>query len=313
MTAVLSVLLGALAVGALGSSAAYAQEPAVDEFSLVSQMHGKCITVPPSQVAPRVFMSGCNGPGHGSNQRWTYDPATGEFRTPWNQCLDASGSENTAPARVYYCTGGSNQKWDMDDRGRIVLRQITAPDGKRMCLTIANGDRGDGAVLWVVYCHRGENQLFRRDPSGAGGSVVSVQSDLGYPDADPACVDVPIRERGAIAGIRAWLWDCQGPSHVNQRFKRTSEMEFRVAATVGSARQLCLDAAGGQYGSPVTTQVCNGSTRQKWNMVASGELMGINGLCLYVPGETNANGTPLSLNGCNHVLLGQLWSYRDPR
>jgi hypothetical protein len=80
--ALLSVVVGALAVGVFGSSAAYAQQQALDEFSLVSAMHGKCITVPPSETAPRVFMSGCSGSSHGSNQRWTYDPATGEFQTP---------------------------------------------------------------------------------------------------------------------------------------------------------------------------------------------------------------------------------------
>jgi hypothetical protein len=302
---VLSIVLGALAVSVLGASPAQAQ--AVDEFSLVSQMHGKCITVPPSQTAPRVSMSRCTGSSHGSNQRWTYSAATGEFRTPWNQCLDASGTEVNAAVRVYYCTGGSSQKWDMDDRGRIVLRQVTAPNGERLCATIANGDRRDGAVLVVTYCNDGENQLFRRDPSGAGGSVVSIQNRLRYPDADPACADAPVRELGAIPGIAVWLWDCGGAGHTNQRFTRTPEMEFRIAGT------LCIDGGSGQDGSAVTTQRCNGGPSQKWNLVASGELKGINGLCLTAPGESNANGNKLSMSACDGVPRGQRWSYRDPR
>jgi hypothetical protein len=304
--AVLSIILGGLAVSALGASPAQAQQ-AADEFSLVSAMHGKCITVPPSQTAPRVTMSRCAGSSHGSNQRWTYDPVSGEFRTPWNQCLDASGAEVTAPVRAYFCTGGGNQKWDIDERGRIRLRAITAPNRDPLCLTVANGDRSDGAVLWVTYCHRGENQLFRRDPSGTGGSIVSIQTDLTYPDADTACVDVPIRELGAIPGVRAWLWDCQGVGHTNQRFTRTSEMEFRIAGT------LCLDGGTGQDGSAVRIQPCNGGASQRWNLGAFGELKGVDGRCLHAPGESDANGNALVMYGCNGVSRGQRWSYRDLR
>jgi hypothetical protein len=211
-TAVLSIILGVVALGALGGSPAQAQQ-AADEFQLVSAMHGNCITVPPSQTVPRVSMSRCAGSSHGSNQRWTYSAATGEFRTPWTSAW--MPPERRSPHRCgpTSAPGAATRKWDFDDRGRIVLRAIKASSGDPLCLTIANGDRGDGAVLCVTYCHRGENQVFRRDPSGAGGSTVSIHSDLTYPDADPACVDAPIREPGAIPGIRAWLWDCQGAGH----------------------------------------------------------------------------------------------------
>jgi hypothetical protein len=311
---VLSTALSAIAVSALSASAASAQEPAAGEFSLVSAMHGKCITVPPSQTAPRVFMRGCAGSSHGSNQRWTYDPVTGELKTPWNQCLDASGDDlfGVLNVRVRSCTGSSNQKWDMDG-DRIMLRTIIGPGDERLCATIGNGDRDDGTVLVVTYCNRAENQVFRRDPSGVGGSTVSIQSNLTSPDPDPACVDVPIRERGAFPGLQAWLWDCQGPGHTNQRFKRTAERELKAMATVGSAREFCLDGGSGQDGSPVTIQVCNRGTSQQWNLVATGELKGINGLCLHAPGQSNANGNLLSLNRCNGASRGQLWSYRDLR
>jgi hypothetical protein len=215
--AVLALVLGALAMGAVGSSAAYAQEQANGD-SLVSLMNGKCIEaedVPGAASMPRVRMMSCSPTN--ANQRWTYSPATGEFKTAQNKCLDAYAMERIDPVIVYPCTGGKNQGWDTDSRGRIVMREA-GPSGQRYCVTIANGDRSDGARLWLQTCHRGENQLFRRDPSGKGGSTVSIESDLRLPDHDPACVDVPARELGAVPGAprpvvahlcRFGRWQCQ--------------------------------------------------------------------------------------------------------
>ena len=300
------ILFGMLAGSALGSPPAHAQEQA-DGDALVSLMHGKCIEAedtPGAPSMPRVRMWQCSPTN--ANQRWTYSAVTGEFRTYRNKCLDAYAMERLDPVIVYPCTGGKNQKWDMDSRGRIVLRGVTGPGGDRYCITIASGDRSDGARLWLQYCHRGENQLFYRDPTGGGGSTVSIESDLG------GCVDT----RNRVEGTRVWLWQCFGPDHANQRWRRTAEMEFRLEDTAGTARVLCLDGGSGASRAALTVEVCNDRASQKWNTGANGEIQLQNGQkpCLHVPGESNHNGNELVVSECFPVVLGgQRWSYRDPR
>jgi hypothetical protein len=69
--AVLSITVGALAVSAVGSSAAYAQEGPIGD-SVVSLMHGKCLEAedaPGAPSMPRVRMMRCSPTN--LNQRWT--------------------------------------------------------------------------------------------------------------------------------------------------------------------------------------------------------------------------------------------------
>jgi hypothetical protein len=301
--AVLSIVLGALAMGAIGSSAAYAQEQASRDFSLVSVMHGKCIEAPSSEIAGPVSMHPCRGPYY-PGQRWTYSAATGKLKTAQNRCVATAGIQITAPIKVEACDElNGNQKWDIDDRGRILLRGAWL-HGERLSVAIANGDRSDGAGLWLTYRHRGENELFRRDQSGAGGSTINIESDLRSPDPDPACAAILV-DYGVSPGIPAWLQDCQDIG--GQRFERTDKMQLKLGL-------LCLDGGSGQAPSPVSIQVCDEDRpSQKWNLGGSGELTSINGLCLAAPGESNVNGNLLRLSSCNRFSPGQRWSFRDPR
>lgn len=299
-TAALSLVLSALAASALGTPAAYAQEQAFRDFSLVSVMNGKCVQASSPEIPDRASMRQCQGPSY-SGQRWT-NSTTGELKTTPNRCLATASTQIAAPIKVEPCNDASKtQKWDIDDRGRILLRGATR-NGRHLAVTIANGDRSDGAVLWLTYKHDGENQLFRRDRSGAGGSEISIQSDLIEPDPDPACVDLFV-DYGPYPGIPALLQDCQ--ERPGQRFTRTPERQLKLFG-------LCLGSGSGQASSPVTLQDCDGSARQQWNLRGDGELHGINNLCLDA-GESNANGTPLRLSECNGFSPGQRWSFRDPR
>jgi hypothetical protein len=319
-SAVLSIVLGALAISALGTSAAYAQERAIGDFSLVSQMHGKCIEVRdviflPAENVPLTRMLRCGGTEQ-TNQRWTYSATTGEFKIYDNTCLDAYKARRGDPIMIYPCRSVDprpGQRWDIDDRGRIVLRDVVGPEGQRYCVTIANGDRSDGARLWLQSCHGGENQMFRRDSEGQGGSTVSIESHLRSPSPLPACVTAlhpPVR------GAAVAQWRCFGSDYANQRWVRTSEMQFILAHTKGSSQELCLDGDSGTYNSPVTIQVCQrGAVNQKWNMLGYGELQLQDGnkLCLTTPYDSNANGNTLVMAGCNtSISNGQRWSYRDP-
>ena len=102
------------------------------------------------------------------------------------------------------------------------------------------------------------------------------------------------------------LSDCTGTDNGFQRFNRTADRQLAIA-------YYCLDAGAGLQGSPVKLTVCNGSAAQEWNLVANGELRGLNGLCLTAPRESNANANKLVMQICTGVPVGQRWSFRDPR
>jgi hypothetical protein len=319
-SAVVSIVLSGLAMG--HAAGAYAQERAIGDFSLVSVMHGKCITVPdvtgrPAENMPLARMMPCNGADEES-QRWTYSAATGEFKTHdgFTTCLDAYRTRRADPIMIYPCRGANppGQRWDVDSRGRIVLRDVVGPEGQRYCATIANGDRSDGARLWLQYCHYGENQIFRRDAEGHGGSVVSIDSDLRSPNRNPTCVDAT---DARYDGTQVQMWQCWGSDHANQRWRRTAEMELRLEDTVGTAHVMCLDGGGATPTTLVTIRECRpGAANQKWNMLGYGELQLQDGSkpCLTVPYDSNTNGNKLVLAACNtSISPGQRWSYRDPR
>ncbi|MEA2274545.1 MAG: Ricin-type beta-trefoil lectin domain [Solirubrobacteraceae bacterium] len=145
--------------------------------------------------------------------------------------------------------------------------------------------------------------------------MVSIESDPRSPNPNPACVDAHDR----VVGTQVWLWQCFGPDHANQRWIRTAEMQFILADTKGSSRELCMDGGSGTERSLVTIQVCrSGAANQKWDMLGTGsgelQLQDSHKLCLTAPNESNANGNLLILDACHPTVLGgQRWSYRDPR
>lgn len=266
--------------------------------SIKSAMHGKCVEAPSEGTALR--MSPCGGPG-AFMQRWAYDPANGRIRLEDGPaCIDATDATWASPVIVRSCGSGQHQQWDLDSRGRFVLRGATI-SGKPICMTIANGDRADGAKLSGTYCHFGENQKFRLDPSGAPGSSVSVEVDLRAPIATAACIDAP----STAPGTRLKLYMCQALPHPPQRFTRTAARELRMGS-------VCM-AAGSTQGSAATLQTCDGSAAQQWNLNGHGELVGLSDRCAWAHAETNVNGTEISMQPCNGALLGELWSLREFR
>src|ERR1044072_1608467 len=143
-----------------------------------------------------------------------------------------------------------------------------------------------------TYCHRGENQKFRLDPSGAPGSTVSVEVDVRAPPGQPACLDAPAR----TPGIQMQLWACGGGDHANQRFTRTSARELRMGT-------MCVSAGNSQVGTRLTLETCNGGLAQQWDMNGHGELRGLNDLCPWPSGESNAHGTADHMQKGNGALL----------
>ncbi|HEY0482283.1 MAG TPA: ricin-type beta-trefoil lectin domain protein [Kofleriaceae bacterium] len=264
-------------------------------FSQVNLMHGKCLDATLNTAnGTRVVMWDCV-PG-AQEQRWSYTAATGELKIRGTKCLDGWTAHRLDPVVINDCHGGGNQKWDIGSHGEITLRGIKDELGRPLCVDVANMIRDNGAQLLLQYCHRGENQLWRRS-TGAGGSTVSIVSDL------PAnkCMDTP----SAATGTQLHLWDCLGPTNVNQRFTRTVAREMRIQGK-------CLDGDAGNAGNPVKVWDCHGGGNQKWDLTPSGEVMGVNSLCVQPVGGGTANGTNLVLAACN-AGAAQHWNYRNPR
>lgn len=257
-------------------------------FSLVSLMHGRCLDAPSS--AGTVYMWDCQ-PGN-ANQRWTYDPTTGEVKIHGNKCLDAWGAKRLDPIVVRNCQGGTNQKWDVALPGRVMLRGIKDEYGRSMCIDIAHQNRDLKAQLLLQWCHRGDNQEWRRSDSGIGGATMNIESDIGR------CIDSP----SSTPGTALYVWDCSS-TNVNQRATRTVSSEIRI-------HNKCLDGQTLQPGMPLILWDCHGGANQKWNRDLKGRLASASNpaVCVDVWEASSYNGAPLKLHGC-HDETNQKWRY----
>ncbi len=262
--------------------------------SYVSFMNGRCLDAKSSVNGTRVWMWDCLGANH-TNQRWTYNQSTGELKVHGNKCLDAFGAKRLDPIVVHDCHGGANQKWDINTFGQIKLRGIVDEYNRPMCLDIAHYKREAGAELLLQWCHRGDNQAWRRSPGGVGGATFNMESDIGR------CADAP----SSATDTRPWLWDCAS-SNVNQRFTHTATGELRVHGK-------CLDGDASQPGNPVKVWDCHGGANQRWARDLHGRLVleSNPAVCLDVIGAVSSNGAKLGLHGC-HTGANQKWTYVSP-
>lgn len=263
-------------------------------LTVVSLMHGKCLDAPGSANGTRVHMWDCISGN--PNQRWVYGPTTGQLKVHGEKCLDGWTGRLLDPVVVHDCHGGANQQWDLTPEGSLRLRHHRDPSGRPLCLDIAQYSRGNGAQELLYTCHQGENQLWRQDPALVGGSVVSIATALNL----GMCMDAPYTTRGT----ELHLWDCLGSGHANQRFRRTPG---RLLVVHGK----CVDGHNGRAYDPVKLWDCHGGANQQWDLTASGELRGVNGLCVDVRGASSARGTRMMLHPC-HGGANQRWSYRNP-
>lgn len=273
-------------------------------FSVVSLMHGRCLDAPSAVNETLVHMWDCIP--QNPNQQWTYTAASGELRVHGNMCLDSWAGQRLNPVVIRSCDGAAHQTWDIGSYGEIVLRGAYDEYGRPLCADIGYYSRENGAQLLLQYCHHGDNQHWRRSPGGTGSSTASVVSDLTPANVTDGprpskCMDAP----SSLTGTQLHLWDCQGPTHINQRFTRTVERELRVHGK-------CAQVGASQW-DPITVQDCNGGVNQKWDMTPSGELRSVTGMCIDVSYGNNANGTPIITWTCTGYSPEQRWTYRDPR
>ncbi|WP_437944076.1 RICIN domain-containing protein [Sorangium sp. So ce281] len=274
---------GGAAVEDTGSSSA---------FSLVSMMHGRCLDAPQAVDGTHVFMWDCI-PGN-ANQRWSYNATTGELRVHNDMCLNALGTRRLSPIVVKDCRSGGNMKWDVVLPGRVMLRGITDEYGRSMCIDIGYQNRDLGAPLLLQYCHRGENQEWRRSDSGIGGATFNIESEIGL------CADLNV----SYPGASLQLWACSGTND-NQRFTRTVNSELLI-------RGKCLDGGNLQPGDALNATACDGRVSQKWNRDLLGRLVSVGNpaMCADVWEASSYGGAKIKMFHC-HSGTNQKWYYNQ--
>lgn len=118
-----------------------------------------------------------------------------QIRGAGGLCLDISGRvREGAPAIIYGCNNGANQRFEWGPRGEIRVGGL--------CLDVANGDGGNGAGVIAFRCNGGENQRWR----SRSGQIRSAMNGK--------CLDV--RDARIRPGQPVQMWDCHGGQ--NQRW-----------------------------------------------------------------------------------------------
>ncbi|WP_083268489.1 ricin-type beta-trefoil lectin domain protein [Lentzea guizhouensis] len=115
--------------------------------------------------------------------------------TQSGRCLDVAAVGNNTQARLWDCTGGTNQRWS-----HTASRQLTI-GGKCLDASGQGTVNGTAAILWD--CHGGLNQQWNVN---ADGSITGAQSGL--------CLDAS--GNGTANGTLVQLWTCNGGT--NQRW-----------------------------------------------------------------------------------------------
>lgn len=90
-----------------------------------------------------------------------------------------------------------------------------------------------------------------------------------------------------------------------------AQQQFRFASTTGEIRvgtSFCLQPSGqGKSGDAVVTWGCNGSAKQKWTLTSTGQIKGINGLCMTFKGHADSNPWVYIAN-CQSGSTNQKWN-----
>jgi hypothetical protein len=105
-----------------------------------------------------IRMGVSNGGTGAENQKFQYNPNTREIRSLSNRCVDGGAiwngpNPNNTWLRVNDCNGGTNQKWDADNYGRI-----HSGFNYNLCVDSAAGDNYGSTIYILDRCHYDSNQ-----------------------------------------------------------------------------------------------------------------------------------------------------------
>ncbi|MEV0354393.1 ThuA domain-containing protein, partial [Nonomuraea sp. NPDC050680] len=111
------------------------------------------------------------------------------------RCLDVNGASQTngAQARIWDCSGQSNQQWTSTSAG-----ELRASGGK--CLDVNGAGTADGSGVIIWDCNGQNNQKWRVN---ADGTITAVGANK--------CLDVS--GAGTANGTKVQIWTCNGQNN----------------------------------------------------------------------------------------------------
>lgn len=127
--------------------------PAVSNGVLRGVGSGHCLDVPGAskEAGSSLIIWWCTAGS--ANQQWAYTPEK-ELRVYGNMCLDAS--QGTRELIIWYCNGGTNQKWTLNADGTVTNQQ----NGFNLDVSGEATAAGSPVSLW--YGNGKPNQLWQR-------------------------------------------------------------------------------------------------------------------------------------------------------
>lgn len=230
---------------------------------------GKCIEDPGSKTAngSPIELWTC---GTSSNQKWTV--AQDSTMRVLGKCLDMAGTGTATDTalRLWTCNSGDGaQQWQAGSDGEL----INPRSGK--CVYIGTDSAGNGAKPTVHACGNDARHHWLRP----AGSVLS-----GLPGR---CLTTSgsIAELVTCANVAAQHWTAQINGTIVQSGK-------------------CLIEGGTTAGSAVSFGTCSSASDQ-WKVISANRIAvelsnPASGLCVSVPTNSTASGTPLKMETCGN-------------
>ncbi|MBB5319405.1 hypothetical protein HDF09_004113 [Edaphobacter lichenicola] len=270
-----------------------------------------------------------------ANQQWQLTPTgNGSYQVSsrlvamsWNITGGTGATGNTTPIQLWSFGGASNEQWkaaylSTDSNGNNVYQFIAENDG--LCLDVPGASTSNGQQLDQFSCNGTNAQAFTLvQVNPAPGNPVAPTAAAPPPPPTPnpnawynvvnvndgSCVDV--FDWGTALGTRLDQWTC-GNDQANQQWQLTPvgngvyqvhsrfvTMSWNVTGGTG--------ATGNQ--TPIQLWSYGGNSNEQWQAIflrtdSDGnnvfKLIAQNsGLCLDVPGASNANGLQLDQFSCN--------------
>jgi hypothetical protein len=213
------------------------------------------------------------------------------------KCLDVRNGWKENGTRIDWadCWGGENQKWNIDDKGRLIPRHAT-----NKCISVKKPNEvRDGSDPW--WDERGHLHLWDCDDTTQ--QFFTVTGPITSHHGDNMCIDNDAG--GDSDGNKTQIWTC-GEDNKNQYFWMD-----RNNRLINIKSGKCLDVSGGgqDNGSKVHQWTCHDQNNQKWDYDDKNRLHPRHApnKCLDIVNQSTANGAGLHIWECGDQNT-QKWS-----
>lgn len=242
--------------------------------------------------------------------------ATGQIRQVGGtgKCLDDPGSKtaNGSPVDLWTCGSGTNQKWTVVQDGTMrVLGKCLDMAGlgttTNTALQLWNCNSGDGAQQWQAAS---DGELL----NPRSGKCIYIPTDSAGNGTKPvvhACANDTrhhwLRPAGSVlSGLPGRCLATSGSAAelVNCANVATQHWTAESNGTIVQSG-MCLTTGGATTaGSGVSLGSCSGTAAQ-WTLISAGRIAvelsnPASGLCVSVPTNSTASGTPLKMEACGN-------------